>query len=341
MSFATKAKHIDLVRTELSRLSSQKRVGEDYTMICCPYHNDSTPSGRVAHNMKQSVGYFRCYSCSAKASWNQLAETLGLKPFRTEGKPVDEHVDPPDPSFWGQDLFPKTARVKDSGTDNQVFVQEDLKFSRLKSDWRGVKLDLLKWIGAKVAYSPEKDREYVWLPVYAFGDLVGYIKARFEKPEPFINSEGKKISPPSYLNAAGRWSLISGLFPFDSAIELMNEKDLSTMVLVEGPRDALRLLAFGIPAVCILGTHSWTKHKVRMLEKAGVENVILMFDGDEAGRKATLLIYPQIKQFFHTKVVRLWTYEDNPFFSDPDTKDSWDPGNVPKWILRMVKSKLR
>jgi len=226
--------------------------------------------------------------------------------------------------------------------------QERLKFKELPRGkiWREIKTNFLISIGAKFAFKYLEDYQrwsskFIWLPVYVGGDLKGYIKARLRK-----DPTGKM---PSYLNKKGPWSKRTGLFPFDSAINLMNELDSSTMVLVEGPRDALRLLSYGIPCMALLGTTSWTMFKPELLELHGVKRVIVMMDGDDAGIKASKLIIPDLKKLLEVKRIKLWDIEDSPYHEYRKLKTEeekkayksnlWDPGNCPEWILDWIKVK--
>jgi DNA primase len=101
------------------------------------------------------------------------------------------------------------------------------------------------------------------------------------------------------------------LFGFDSARKAMRERGRA--ILVEGYMDVLQLWQQGFPeAVACLGT-AFTEHHIRLLRNAtGV--VILLFDGDKAGQRATLksvdvaLTTPEV----HVKAVAL------PNGQDPD-----------------------
>src|SRR6185503_2323141 len=171
--------------------------------------------------------------------------------------------------------------------------------------WRGIKTNLLIKMGAKVCIISKDDYSYkrLWLPVHINGELRGYIKARFRKDPNF----------PSYINAKGKWSRTHGLFPFDPAIELMRKLGSKTIVLVEGQRDALRLIAAGIPAMCILGTQSWSDTKAKLLELAGVRRLILLMDGDCAGKEATKLLKPKVSDMFKVVAIKLWALEGSPY----------------------------
>jgi DNA primase len=61
-----------------------------------------------------------------------------------------------------------------------------------------------------------------------------------------------------------------------------------TIILVEGIFDAINLYDKGITnASCIFGTNNFQKEKADLLKIQGVDKVIVMLDGDEAGQKAS------------------------------------------------------
>ncbi|MGH7830300.1 MAG: DNA primase, partial [Candidatus Binatia bacterium] len=111
---------------------------------------------------------------------------------------------------------------------------------------------------------------------------------------PIVNPAGKIVGfggrvvgdgLPKYLNSAEtplfrKGSNLYGLF---HAKEAIREKD--RVVLVEGYLDVIALSQFGISyAVATLGT-ALTPEQVRILGRY-TRNIIALFDGDEAGRKA-------------------------------------------------------
>ena len=182
-------------------------------------------------------------------------------------------------------------------------------------------------------------KEVIFLPVLINGVLEGYIKAGLKKEK----------DRPSYINAKGPWSKSHGLFPYDYAVNLMNSLNSSTMFLVEGPRDALRLLALGIPAMSILGTQAWSELKIKVLSLAPIDQIVLMLDGDDAGIQATEKIEPTLQPYFQeVQVVKLWKYKQSPYqlfadceFPSKAAKEAgvnlWDPCSCPIVIINKLK----
>ena len=76
------------------------------------------------------------------------------------------------------------------------------------------------------------------------------------------------------------------LFNLHRLIEPESGQAISAgVVIVEGVGDCIRLHMRDIPAVAVLGTHV-NKDHVAMLEAVGFTQALLLFDGDEQGRKA-------------------------------------------------------
>lgn len=329
------------VLDQLQAYSGVKQMTPSHTFVCCPFHSEKTPSCRVFHaDTTQVPGYFKCYGCPAKGKWDDLADALGLVGF-VHRKPRDEFI-----NLALLDTSSK-GKVKKLVMDKMTF--KDLPRNKL---WRSIKTNLLIDIGARICIVDKSDvlnkwgkpigvlKPAIWLPVYIRGKLQGYIKARFKKHETLL----------SYVNASGSWSKTHGLFPFDYAVKMMHDKGLTTMAAVEGPRDALHLLQNGIPAVCILGTQSWTETKAKHLELAGVETLVTIMDGDCAGKSATKLIVDSSSTFFRVRAVKLWSIPGSPYiqFNNEDEPSKaakaagvslWDPATMPQTLLRKIKTK--
>lgn len=334
-----RTKRLAFVRQQLSMYAGEKKTLANGTMICCPFHADKTPSGRIFHGESTlNPGYFKCYGCPATATWDELAPMLHLEPIHS-GPPKDEH---------SMELLlakHKDAMFKDTGT---LYRKDRLKSWAIPKNktWRRIPTNLLIELGGKMClkwndtYQQWGATKHIYLPVTINGRKVGYFRARMKKDESGVH--------PSYLLAGGQWSKTHGLWPFDYCIALMNKLDSDTVVIVEGQRDALRLLLAGIPAMCIFGTQSWSLNKCKLLEIAGVDRVISMMDGDDAGISATEKIVPTLLKMFAVKTLKLWAIKGSPYLQfkheDEPSKAAklagvklWDPENCPEWIIDKIK----
>lgn len=318
--FSDRESHI---KQQLASHAKQK-TSSPFLMMCCPFHNDRTPSLWV--NAKTAK--FGCFGCSAKGTYDELAERINLEPY---------HRDPMKPA---QALFKKLDLESDGELFEQGLVTQ-FTLSELPRNkiWREIPTNLLIDIGCKMARHNEYYSKFVFMPVYIRKHLSGFTCGRLRK-EP-----GKT----SFVNARGRWVKVDGLFPFDYAINLMNRIGSKTVVLVEGQRDALRLLLNGIPAMCFMGTNTWTDQKALKLELAGVEHAVLMLDGDDAGRQAYPSIAESVAKHMNLIPYKLWKIAGNPYprylRASEQTKKAkkhllWDPFNCPQHVIDGLKDFL-
>lgn len=308
------------VISQLSTYAGAKKAMDGSTFVACPYHSESTPSFRIFHtSSSKSPGYGKCYGCGRAAPWNEHAPKLGLKPW-SYAKPAP--------------LFASSLRMEERVDDQD----EQLSYADLPENkvWRGIKTDFLRQLGCRKVTN-QWGRSYVYLPVFVLGTLRGYIKAQLRKRD----------DAPSYINKKGKWSLDYGLFLYDHVAAAKPK----VIGLVEGPRDGLRMNYLGVPAVSILGTQSWSDRKSRLIELMGVTDVILIMDGDCAGRAAVELIEPKLSKFVRVHTFSL-TGSDSPYhqFRDEDepTKAAkaagvslWDPGNMPLSKVKELKALFR
>ena len=319
------------VQSELAMYAGTKKAGpNDSTFVLCPFHGERTPSFRIYHGANsRSPGYGRCYGCPAHGPWDEIAPKLGLKAY-TYAKPSQQ---------FAHKVVKEINNEPEDGTPSSEFEFKPLPKDKL---WRTISTNLLRDIGCK--RMKQWNESFIFVPVMVKGSERGYIRARLRK----------KKDAPSYLNKAGRWSELSGLFPYDFAVKMMRDKGLNCLTLVEGPRDALRLLSLGIPAVAILGTQSWSKRKAHLIELSGAEHVMLCFDGDDAGAGAEEKVTPSLEALVQVHTFNLrgkdspyWKFrnEDEPSKKAKKAKVAlWDPGEMPlrkcKQLRRRIK-KLR
>lgn len=315
------------VLRELSTYSGLIKRGPDASFVVCPFHSERTASGRIFHNgTSRNPGYFKCYGCGKTAKWDEVAPHLGLKPVKW-AKPEEQFATP-------------IRKRHDEKTEDREIRLSDLPRNKV---WRSIPTNFLIKIGCRRGrfYYPDNAYEgevWIYMPVIINGEVRGYSRGRLRKdPE-----------KPSYINSPGNWSRDYGLFPYDYTKK--RARKLRYVVLVEGQRDAIRLLMDGIPALAIMGTQSWSNRKSRMIELLDLDFVILMMDGDDAGIKAIELIQPQLENLVTTEVFSL-TGKDSPYWpfrkkAEPSKAakaagvELWDPMNLPNGKLTELRTSI-
>jgi len=321
----------DLVKSEVETLTLRKTVTSKSIFIQCPYHEDNTPSGGINVDETKTVpiGWFSCFGCNKSVPWNTLAKTLGLRQLKSRSQTSVEASDYIDPKRVRGELLGEDECTEE---EEQKKIKQDLEsldffdFPPEVPKWRGFDTSFLATLGVRYAYQDRSGEFLIWMPCNVNGVQVGYVKAFLEKVPGRI----------SYINSPGKWSRQKGLLFFDQAIKMMKDQGHKTVVLTEGPRDALRCIRHGIPTMSILGTKSWSEDKRMCLENADVENLIFFMDGDKpdkhgviAGKMATKMLIKSVKGYMGYSYVNMWKYGKG-----------WDPGNCPKRFLDLVKNSL-
>jgi DNA primase len=110
------------------------------------------------------------------------------------------------------------------------------------------------------------------------GQPLGYAGRRLDPVD--VNTRGKWVFPPRLPKN----TLLYGYF---QARHLLHQG----VVVVECPWGVLRVTQLGIPAVALLGTSLSPKQRLLLLK---LPKVVLLLDGDRAGRRATSSISAQL-----------------------------------------------
>lgn len=286
----------DFIIDQLETACSETKMTRNDLYIVCPFHADSDPSCSVhISGHKLPVGTYHCWSCGAKGPWSRLAEQLGLD--------TGETYSPQNP-FRAK----KRAIAEKLREDQEISHQEMLNhmpagsFPWEHGDFRGIPEEFLLKLNPKRWYDDSTNCYRIVFPVTNNNKVtIGSVARRLDKD---------KFMP--WRNSPGPWAR-KALFP----LQLM-QPIIKTVVLVEGPFDAIRLNYYGIPTLSILGTQNWSEQKISILEARKTERIIICMDGDKAGRVAESRIFIDTEDRFKRKRFRLPIDEVNPV----------DPGNM-------------
>jgi DNA primase len=152
--------------------------------------------------------------------------------------------------------------------------------------WRGFDGKLLHEIGGQFVIDRRTDEPHLMCVVKIHNKIVGGLKAILEK------KYKKQIA---YITSPGTWVKDKGIFPFDHVKKMVKLKGFRFIILVEGPRDALRLIAEGLPAVAILGANNISKKKLNTILSIGnIQQIITMPDNDAGGTLMHKLIKSEL-----------------------------------------------
>lgn len=310
------------ILSELSRFNA-KKMENRHIWVCCPFHNEKTPSCRITLVPgKFPVGSFYCFGCAEGGGWKKFAEKANLSDFTGKSE-LKVTADTNQSKAIKEKLLPTKER---RGSKKQ-------KQKLNMAEWRSIDAKILEEIGCRVIQP--SNIPFLFIPVHVQGNHVTNITARFKKHKKF----------PSYLMDKDEMmpTKTYGLFPYDYAERMLKrqrtwdgkKRKFTGLCLVEGPRDALRLIQEGIPAIALLGTHSWSKAKARMLKILSViydVDIVVMMDGDKAGKKAQKQVLGTIKELqIPHKKVNLCKWAEHY------KMDSLDPMDAPEDLLDKIR----
>lgn len=255
-----------------------KQMGSNVHVIC-PFHDENTPSCSINLTREADVpiGSWYCFGCGEYGGWNRFAEKANLKTVKSWQR-FESNTDGGKARFYKRAL---ELMGKNNLTIQRLFDEVGNAVIPWPKErkWRSYSGKLLSRVEGYCYNDNQKDELMLVLPVYTNGRYRGGVRAFFEKQDNGL----------SYLTTKGDWVKSYGLLGYD----YMRKKDLwdcKAIVLVEGPRDWLRMMKNKIPACAILGANMMDAKKLALLQGLGVKKIFSMPDNDAAGQKMHLLI---------------------------------------------------
>ena len=272
--------------------------GKDF-IIRCPFHADNNPNCGV----DRFTGIFHCFACGAGGGWNKLAHKLNLEKLQYK---LDTHLTTSDMTSTLSRSLTKLG-VKLSRHAGQDLSRPIVTAWDVDRDWRKMSGAFLTRVGCVRVVDLKNNVERIGLPVRTpEGALLGYTCRALDPAD--AEPKYAPLSPDRLNWREKELPANSALFLIDRVLE----EGWDVIVLVEGPADALRLYAAGIPAVAILGTNNWTDIKASILMGLGFKRVYVMMDNDRSGHEAQAEIVGTLSQALDTRGLRLPTGVKDP-----------------------------
>ena len=315
---------LEVIHRGLQRLGGWQKPAGAFRMVCCPFHDDDSPSCGVVvtrTHPKYKLGFFNCLGCGTKGHWNVFADKVGaehIAEWDTKEKNIgDEILEGIEEKLLGEDEFTVKKILK-------IMRCEEAQPWPVEFDWRGFSGSLINRVGGMIVQDNYNEDVAVVFPVSVNKKIRGGVKAVMQK-------RGKQTS---YITMTGEWIQKYGLFPFDYTRTMIRKRKYNFVVLVEGPRDALRLLRMGIPAIAVLGANTIGKVKALLVESLDVQ-VYVITDNDSGGDK----LWENLKsKLTKAKLKRLRL----PREKDKEGKlIKMDPCNAPKYVVENIKEYLQ
>lgn len=323
-----KQDNFSIIQEELQRYGGPQKPASEYRMVRCPFHGDTDPSMGVYMQVggKRNLGSFHCLGCDKSGGWNEFAEKTNLRQIK-EWKKSDSINEQLVTQDLEDDLLGDTG-ITLSKMLTKMGCREAQKWPE-HLDWRGFPGKLITKIGGHIIADDYNDDVAVLFPIKINGKTKGGVKAIYTR---------KSKKQLAYLTMRGEWVKKYGLFPFAYTQKLVRRKKYKFVFLVEGPRDALRLISLGIPALAVLGATAMSEVKAMLVTSLGIDTVYIMSDNDNGGDVMARTVKRYLKKTEAVEVTRITL---------PKKKDKkgnlikLDPGNMPDDLVEDLVDLLK
>ena len=323
-------------------------TGKGKNFFCvCPFHDDHSPSMSISKDRQ----IYKCFSCGAggnvftfvknyeNISFIEAVKKMALKAGifldinTKEKKQTSKYQKYYDMYDMALKLYTNNINTKEGIEAKKYLTKRGINEDIIKHFNIGLSLkntSLLTGLLQKKGYSEKELLDYglATKKDNAIHDIY-YNRIMF----PLFNLEGKPVgfsgrvydqeSNFKYINTKETEIFKKGESLYNYHVAKNIARNTGKIIVVEGFMDAIRLYTIGIEnVVATMGT-SVTKEQIAIIKKMAKE-IILMFDGDTAGKKAAYQVSTELKNNgIDAKIVVL---EDN---LDPD-----------EYILKYGKEKM-
>lgn len=300
--------------TVASKFINLSKKGKTW-WACCPFHFEKTPSFAI-NEVEQ---YYHCFGCGASGDVISFVEKFESLDFYDACKKLAEFAGMKLPVYESDENLVKTKKKRERCyqvlIDTARFYYNNLKSSEAKPALeylakRQLDMTTVKEFG--IGYST------------GWNELVSYLKSKGYTEEEVLDAGviekkdgklfdalGKRLCFPIfniYGNVVGFSARVLGktdfakykntaqtlvfdkskcIYGINQLKKLKNTEKINEIVIVEGQMDVISLYKSGIKnAVACMGTALTINHAKDL--KRFADKIILCFDGDNAGKKATL-----------------------------------------------------
>ncbi|MFL2822391.1 MAG: DNA primase [Alphaproteobacteria bacterium] len=340
-------------RIKLSEIISKKVIlkkkSENSFIGLCPFHSEKTPSFHV-HDEKQ---FYHCFGCEKHgdifsftmevdnidfySALKYLASLIGLTlnnkshqniSFQNKYKTLDLSS-----KFFIETLNnKKNKKVLDylnkRGLNKEICQEFLIGFAPSKN-YDSQLIDFLKSKNIN-----EEELIEIGLAKKKYNNLYGYFYDRIMIP--IVSTNGKIIafggrstnsSEPKYLNSPESDVFSKRNILFGAYNVKKSKQNIDNIILCEGYMDVIALFRFGYPAVATLGT-AVSEKQIDLLTKLS-KNIFIVFDGDQAGKNASIRLFDKLLPLIKTDNVFRFVFLPNNL--DPEEfliKNGKDKFNV-------------
>lgn len=334
---------------------------------CCPFHFEKTPSFAI-NEMEQ---YYHCFGCGASGDVINFVEKFESLDFYDACKKLAEYAGMELPEYQLDDnliaVKKKREKIYQVLIDTARFYYANLKKDEAKPALEYLakrKLDMQTVKEFGIGYSTGWNELVLHLKKLGYSEEVMVDAGVVEKKDgKLFDALGKRLCFPIfniYGNVVGfsarvlektdfaKYKNTAQTLVFDKSKciygisqlkKLKNVEKINEVVIVEGQMDVISLYKSGIKnAVACMGTALTTNHAKDL--KRFADKVVLCFDGDSAGKKATLRsIEILVNAGIGVYVVTIPNGNDPDEFVNLYGKSEWDKliSNALYWVEFLIR----
>ena len=311
----------------VSKYVNLTKAGKNYLGVC-PFHDDHSPSMSVSPEKQ----IFTCFSCGATGNVFTFVSDFEKIPFAAAVALLGEKLGM---NISSQKIKTKKDDYFDIYESANKFYQNSLFTSLGKNaieylEGRNIDKETIKKFGIGLSIQKVSLTEYLKNKNYTTDKLVEVGLTNDNGNDIFINRimfpiydlSGNPVAfsgriyntkdTSKYINSKETDKFKKGkiLYNYHIAKSILQKND--TIIIMEGQMDVIRASTIGVNnCIATMGTALTKDHK--NIIKNMANNIILCFDGDAAGEKATIAAIELLEDTGQTiKVVRL------PGGMDPD-----------------------
>ena len=326
-----KANIVDII----SKYLQLEKKGKNYFALC-PFHDDHNPSFCVSEEKQ----IYTCFVCSKSGNVFNFVmnyeNTSFLNAVSIVAKDVgfDINIDTSvkEKKITHFDKYYKIYDILNKYYKNNIRSKAAEK-ANLYLNSRNINEEIIKEFEIGLSLNDNKANELLIKKGYSLSDLImlgicdnknnftyDYFRNRIMFP--LSDTEGNVIgfsgriynneNESKYINSKESVIFKKGMLLYNYKRATSYAKEKNSIIITEGFMDVIRLYSIGIKnVIATMGTAITSEH-VNLIRKLS-NNIILLFDGDKAGEKATISCIELLeKKQLNCKVIRL---EDN---LDPD-----------------------
>lgn len=318
----------------INEVTETEKAGADlYKALCC-FHNEKTPS----LTMTPSKGLYHCFGCKEsgdiisfyKKTQNistveaiyKLAEDYGIDISAFERDLTEEEKRLVElQKICSKVQIAMTAklletdskgyqRMVDRDIDDETMAEFGIGYVERETDILGLMsdqdADLLEFT------KPSMYTDAIIYPLFdPYGQIVGF-KTRPYWNGRLVDNQGRKLA--KFLGTSSKFPLFTEehIYGFHIARKHLKE---GRLILVEGQHDVLSLHQAGIKNVAGTDGTSLNEEKLKLLKEFGIREVIIAYDGDNAGMEASTRVAEQVISNSEGISVKIAKLTDN---LDPD-----------------------